>query len=58
MGRLLEFLRNCIENGEELWCGAKLGVILLKDLPSTTKLYLPVLVRLDFKDEELGIEFG
>lgn len=47
----VELLRTNIENGEELWSFAKLCVLLLKDLLSTTKIYLPIPVRLNFKDK-------
>uniref|UniRef100_T1H3M5 DUF4780 domain-containing protein n=1 Tax=Megaselia scalaris TaxID=36166 RepID=T1H3M5_MEGSC len=44
-----------VENAGELWKGAKLNVILLRELPSVPKLYLPVPVNVDTKDEDLLI---
>lgn len=54
----MEFLKINIEEDGKVWSSAKLVVVLLKDLPSTSNIYLLVLVRIDFKDEKLGIEFG
>ena len=46
-----------VENAGELWKGAKLDVVLLRELPSVPKLYLPVPVNVDTKDD-IGIELG